>query len=165
MEPINKNEEPQYPHSHYHPHHLFSSRWLRWGVGILSGLIILILVLALGINIGRHEERFTRDWAQNYPGNFGGPKSFSLQINPGDRPVQPHGLFGAVISKATDNKSIVVKGDRDVEKTVLLDDSTIIEKAMNTLKAADLKVNDSVIVIGEPNQQGQIDAKLIRVIN
>ena len=165
MDPINKAEETQSTHSTYHPHHLFSSRWLRWGVGVLSALIILILVFALGINVGRHEERFTKDWMQNYPRNFGGPKVFSLQINPGDHFIQPHGLFGNIISKASDSKSIVVKGDRDMEKTVLVGNSTIIEKAMNTLKAMDLKINDSVIVIGEPNPEGQVDAKLIRVIN
>jgi hypothetical protein len=33
------------------------------------------------------------------------------------------------------------------------------------IKKDDLKVGDQVVIIGSPNEQGQIEAKLIRIFN
>lgn len=73
--------------------------------------------------------------------------------------------FGAVgkIIKA-DANSLVVVGPDNVEKFVKITDQTIVRKFRDTLTIADLKANEYAVVIGEPNTDGQIVAKLIRIL-
>ena len=52
----------------------------------------------------------------------------------------------------------------NVEKSVLITDDTEIREFRNLIKPEDLKVNDLVIVIGSPNNTGEIQAKLIRLM-
>lgn len=164
MDPITPAETAETHHHHEHKE-FFANPFFKWTVIILGELIIIIGVFALGIKVGRHEEHFGKQWIQNYPRNFGGPKDISIQLGAPDPTIQPHGLFGSILSKAKDNKSITIKGQDNVEKTVLIDGSTIIQKQFSTLKVQDLKSNDSVIVIGEPTEQGEVTAKFIRVLN
>ncbi|TSC53659.1 MAG: hypothetical protein LiPW39_149, partial [Parcubacteria group bacterium LiPW_39] len=51
----------------------------------------------------------------------------------------------------------------DVEKIILISEKTTIEKGRETIKKEELKAGDRVVIIGSPNEQGQIEAKLIRV--
>ena len=51
-----------------------------------------------------------------------------------------------------------------MEKIILVSDATIIKRFQDTIKLADLKVDDYIVVIGEPNNAGQIEAKLIRLM-
>lgn len=156
---------PAEPANHHKHRHFFANRFFKWTVFILVELIIVISVFSLGINVGRHEERFAKQWVQNYPRNFGGPKIFTVQVGTPEPFMQPHGLFGTVLSKATDNKSLVLKGQDNVEKTVLMEPDTTIQKGITTIKTSDLKAKDSVVIIGEPTEKGEIEARLIRVLN
>ena len=56
-----------------------------------------------------------------------------------------------------------MKGKDDVEKTVLVSEKTAITAHRKSLKVSDLKVDDQAVIIGAPNEQGQIEAKLIRL--
>jgi hypothetical protein len=47
----------------------------------------------------------------------------------------------------------------------LITDKTAIKKQNSDIKIIDIKVDDEVVIIGEPNDEGQIDAKLIRVMS
>ena len=71
------------------------------------------------------------------------------------------GIMGSIIK--IDGQNLVIKGEDGAEKSVLIDDKTILRQAQDDIKASDLKVDDKVTVIGQPDSQGQIDAKLIRV--
>ncbi len=51
-----------------------------------------------------------------------------------------------------------------MEKIILVKDDTEIRELRNALKIDDLKINDYVVVIGEPNDSGQIEAKFIRIM-
>ncbi len=59
-------------------------------------------------------------------------------------------------------KKRLVKGKDDVEKMVLVSDKTEISRGRQTVRIDELKIDDSVVIIGSPNEQGQIEAKLIR---
>ena len=50
------------------------------------------------------------------------------------------------------------------EKVVLVKKDTNIQEMRQELKAENLKIDDFVIIIGNPNPQGQIEAKFIRVM-
>jgi hypothetical protein len=60
--------------------------------------------------------------------------------------------------------NIVIEGQNAVEETIVVSTSTIFRQMRDTIPATDLKADDFVVVIGEPNQNGQIEAKLVRVV-
>ena len=77
--------------------------------------------------------------------------------------INAHGVFGSIIK--IDGNTIIAKAKDDVEKTILVSDSTIIQKGRKKVKLPDLKVDEDIVVIGSPNEEGQIEAKLIRVFD
>ena len=139
---------------------LFESKIL---VGVLYGIglaIILILVFSAGISVGFHKASFGRAWGDNYESNFGmipGRPGFKENNFP-----NAHGAIGKIIK--IELPAIIVQDKNNIEKVVLIKDDTKIQKMMVELSASDLSVNDSIVVIGSPNDQGQVEAKFIRVM-
>jgi hypothetical protein len=138
---------------------------LKW---IILGLIIIIAVIfifGVGIFVGEKKASFSYRWAEQYHKNFAGPPGGffeNWQKFPGSDFIGAHGVFGQIIK--INDSSIIIKGSDNVEKIVLIKDDTIIERFRETIKITDLKVDDFVVVIGDPNDTGQIEAKFIRVL-
>ncbi len=131
-------------------------------IGLVS-IIIIILIFGAGIFIGETKARFSYRWAENYQRNFAGPRGGFLgrfPASPDGDFIESHGVFGQIIKI---NSDLVIKGQNNIERIVLISTSTVIQKARQTITKDDLKVDDNVTVIGSPNDQGQIEAKLIRV--
>lgn len=134
-------------------------------VGFLYGIgtvLVLVIVFQAGIFVGYHKAFFGRQWGDNYSRNFGMMYRGSLGEMSGKFP-NSHGVSGKII-KIELPLSLVVEGNDKIEKLIVLDDGTHIRSADKDIKPEDLKIDDSVVVIGSPNDQGQIKAKLIRVI-
>lgn len=75
-----------------------------------------------------------------------------------------HGLVGTI--KSINKNSLIVSNRVGTEKNVTVDDQAKIVKDQKTIKLSDLKVNDQVAILGEPDQEEKtIKAKVIRVIN
>ena len=133
--------------------------------GLLIGLATLIILLAAfkaGTLAGFHKADFSCRWSDNYHRNFGGPKGGFFDSF-GDRDfIEASGTFGQIIK--IDGSTLVVKGQGGVEKTILVNEKTTIKSLRQTIQLTDLKVDDNIVTIGEPNQAGQIEAKLIRVM-
>jgi len=128
-------------------------------------IVILFFVFGLGVIVGEKKAKFSFLWAENYHKNFGGPpQGFLRDWRKGPFAkrefIEGHGAFGEIIEVKDD--SFVIKGRGDIEKVVLITKDTVIKKGMETIKD-NLKVGDFVVVIGSPNKEGQIEAKLIRV--
>jgi len=140
----------------------FQSKFFKGLLCGIAALIAVLLIFKAGMIAGIKRAEFSGRWSENYHRNFGGPQGgFGKTL--GDRDfLEANGTFGQIIK--IDGSTIVVKGFKDVEKAVLVNDQTIIEHFRETIKLEDLKVDDNVIVIGEPNDVGQIAAKLIRVL-
>ena len=133
MDPITPAQTAESHHHHEHKQ-FFANPFFKWTVIILGELIIIIGIFALGIKVGRHEEHFSRQWMQNYPRNFGGPNGIQVQLGTMNPVMQPHGLFGNILNISKDNKTLVIKGQDNIEKTVLIDAKTVIQKQFSTLK-------------------------------
>ncbi len=133
---------------------------ILYGIG---GVIVLLLVFESGIYVGYQKAVFSTRWAQNYPSNFF-PKPDPRFPPQGNDMVfiSPHGAFGDIIK--IDNQSLVVKGNDEAEKNILVQPDTVIEKDFDKINVMALKVGDHVIVFGAPNDSGQIAAKVIRVL-
>jgi len=145
---------------------LFQNRdVLKWVIVGLAGFVILILVFGAGMKIGALKAGYSYRWAENYHRNFAGPRSgfFSDWGNsPRGEFINAHGVFGSIIK--IDGNTIITKGKDDVEKTVLVSENTLIQKGRETVKLSDLKPDESVVIIGSPNEEGWIEAKFIRVL-
>lgn len=145
----------------------------------MSIAALLLLSFKTGEFVGYKKARFSYRWAENYHQNFGGPQSGFMRGPMGKFMPAPmngfmrdvagkdymnaHGITGAILK--IDGSTIVIQGQDGIEKTVLVSDNTIIKKRRGTVALKDLKVNDTVVIIGSPNDQGQIEAKLIRIFN
>jgi len=133
---------------------------------VLFGLALLVGVFTLGAAIGYRKARFSYAWGENYNRNFGGPRegfmgNFARDFSGRDL-IDAHGTFGQIMR--IDSSTLVIKGPDNVEKSVLIKDDTTIQRLRETIKPGDLKINDSVVIIGSPNNSGQIEAKFIRVM-
>ena len=102
---------------------------------------------------------------ENYGRNFGGVNGIGL---PDKSLPDPNGISGKILSITSDTAStttLVIADTQNPEEKVLIDSNTIIRDHENTVDASSLSVGSSVVVIGTPNNQGEIEANLIRIIN
>jgi len=129
----------------------------------LAVFIVLILVFGAGVKVGTLKARYSYLWANNYHKNFAGPRGGFLgnwrRFPAGDF-IGGHGTFGEII-EMKDN-GFVIKGQENAEKVVIVNQGTSIVEGREVIKDG-LKVGDRVVVIGSPNEEGQIEAKFIRV--
>jgi len=133
-------------------------------VGILYGIgivIVLALVFSAGISVGFRKAGFSRAWGENYERNFG---THSMRPPLFDKENFPnaHGAVGKIIK--TELPTIIVQDKDQIEKVVLIKDDTKIQKRREEIKQEQLTVDDFLVVVGSPNDRGQIEAKLIRVM-
>lgn len=138
---------------------------LKWIIIGLAGFVVLLLVFGAGVKVGTLKARYSYKWAETYHKNFGGPRGGFLddwrRFPAGDF-ISGHGAFGEII-EIKDN-GFVIKGRENAEKVVIINQEVTIIKGRETMKDG-LKVGDRVVIIGTPNNEGQIEAKLIRVFS
>jgi len=124
---------------------ILQSKKFKITMGIIGGFIIIFLAFGAGTFVGMRRANFSFRWAENYQRNFGEPH------------FNAHGIFGQIIK--TDGSTLVINGRDNIEKIILITASTTI----NSFRG-DLRVNDNVVIIGNPNNAGQIEARLIRLM-
>lgn len=141
---------------------IFQSNLFKGFLFCLLGFLLLTFVFKVGEIVGAKKADFSCRWSDNYHRNFGGPRAGFLK-GFGDKDfIEANGVVGQIIKIAS--STIAIKGRGDIEKIVLINSNTTIKSLEKTIQASDLKVDDMVVVIGEPNNSGQISAKLIRVM-
>jgi len=134
--------------------------------GILIGLcvaIIILLIFQAGVAVGHRKAAFAYKFGDNYYRAFderGLRAPFMIGLR-GGLP-DAHGAAGAIISLTL--PTFVVGGPDNIEKVVMVRDDTIIRRFDGEIQPTDLTVDDFVVVLGEPNEDSQIEAKLIRVL-
>jgi len=149
----------------------FNSKKFRAVFIAIALFAVFLLVFKIGVFVGYKKAQFSYRWGENYQRNFAGPRrGFFGNIKRGfeDKDfINAHGTFGEIIKIDTATSSeksiLIVKGKDDAEKTIIISNKTIIIKGRDAVKSNDIKVDDRIAVIGSPNEQGQIEARLIRV--
>ncbi len=122
---------------------------------------VLAFVFGVGIFVGQQRAAFSFRWAENYHRNFGGPSRGIFGNFPDRDFTAGHGIFGQVLS--IDGNNLIVKGQDGLEKTVVALPTTIVVNSAGAAKLPDIKINDTIVVIGAPDSQGRVQAKLIRI--
>jgi hypothetical protein len=128
----------------------------------VAGAIVLVFVFGMGVYAGTRRADFSFKWAAAYHRNFGGPQGGFLGDPMGGEFTAGNGAFGQIIK--IEGQSLTIKGRDGVEKIIVADGDASIKFQNQNKKVSDLKIGDNVVVIGEPNSSGQIDAELIRVM-
>lgn len=108
-------------------------------------VIIAFALFQTGVFVGMHQARFMNHFGDNYMKNIPGG----------------HGAIGKVISIAS---STIVVSDANVEKIVSITPETKIAKRRDAATTTDIKVGDFIVVIGEPNENGKVNARFIRLM-
>jgi len=131
---------------------------------VLATIVVLVFVFTFGVFVGHEKGRFSRDWGEHYYGNIMGPGGrVGFGMMDFDRPAfNAHSGLGQIIK--IDDNNLIIKDQSNIEKTILVTDKTAIIRDRQNIGIADLKVDDQIIVIGRPNDQGQIEPTLIRVL-
>ncbi len=129
------------------------------GIGIL---IVLLLVFKAGEFVGFRKANFSYRWGENYYRSFAGPRRGFPGDLDGNDFLSGNGTFGSVLKVASG--SLAIQSREGAENVILLTNNTSIKRFRETIPVSDLKTGDSIIVIGSPNNAGQIEAELIRVL-
>jgi len=158
------------------------SRTFKIVAAIIGAFLIVAVSFGGGVAVGLHKARFSSDFGKNYERNFMGSRFEGGRGMMGDgrRGSQEgggmmgffrdfegkdlrngHGLAGTIISIADNN--LVIKDRDNKENTVTVNDNTMIKSQRDDLKIGDLKVNDQVVIMGNPGDNGVVNASLIRV--
>jgi hypothetical protein len=135
----------------------------KWILAGAIALIIILFVFMVGAFVGYHKADFSFRWAENYHRNFGGPRGGFLQDLEGRDFISGHGIAGTVIK--VESNSLVVKDGSGVEKTFMVTEKSTIKQGMDTVKLSDIAVDNRVVIIGTPKDDGTIEAELIRVFD
>ena len=140
-------------------HHSKNVRAVIIGIGVL---ILVLGILRIGISIGEHRARFAGEFGQNYERNFLGSRGMMGSGYFGGMVPGGHGATGNILS--INLPQIIINGPDNLEKTVLIGTSTVLRQFQQNIAGSQLKVGDFVVVIGNPDNNGQIEAGLIRVM-
>lgn len=144
---------------------IFESKTFQTVTWTLLAVALIILIFASGVAFGARKAEFSYRWSENYHRNFAGPQAGFMDPmrGPNDKEfIKGHGVFGKIIS-ISDN-SLTIKDNDQIEKIILVKENTAIKRNRDSISLGDLKVDDLVVVIGGPNDQGQIESVLIRVM-
>lgn len=129
----------------------------------IAGIIVLLLVFRAGMSFGYYRALFSTEWGQNYYRNFYGDRRLMSPISgiTDKGSLGMHGTVGTIIDISSSTLS--VKGHDNIERSVAIDGDESIRKAGSDISVADLRIGDNIAVIGGPNENGQIEARFIRV--
>ena len=127
------------------------------GLGII---IVILLIFSAGMKVGFYKASFGHAWGENYERNFGMMGNRPMFGN--DNFPNAHGAIGKIIKKEL--PTIIVQDKDNTEKVILIKDDTEIQEMRQKITGNELKLDDFIVVIGNPNEKGQIEAKFIRVM-
>lgn len=141
---------------------IYNSRWFGWALAGIGVLILLLLVFRFGIYVGESRESYNYQWGENYGRLFGEPRPGFFPSHGGPNgESNAFGNGGTVLS--VDGNKFTIRGNDGNEKVISIDSSTIIRETMQDITLQDIKPGDMVVVLGQPDNSGQIVAKFIRV--
>jgi len=125
-------------------------------------VFVALIIFQAGVFVGFKKASYSFRTGEQYFRQMNGKPTGTFMGIGKDDFTNSHGAIGKIL---TIKLPLIIVSDRDnVEKTVIVSTSTDIREMKNQLTAQDLKINDFITVIGEPNTNAEIDAKLIRIM-
>ena len=132
-------------------------------IGAVVAIAAVCFVFRVGMVVGARRARFSYRWGEQYHRNFGGPKHGWFMSGFSDRDfMDAHGVVGKILH--VDGEKIVMQGRDAVERIVLLTPNTSVLQFHGRADSTAIHPDDRIVVIGDPNDAGQIEAKVIRIL-
>ena len=139
---------------------LLKLKKIRITLWVVGELVLLLVVFGLGMAVGDHRSLFASRFGENYYHNFlGMGDGFGGRMEMGH--FNTHGVAGTVIDVTS--STISVKNFRGSEESVAILPETIVSENDNTVSSTVITVGNDVIVVGQPDNQGEIRARFIRL--
>jgi hypothetical protein len=130
---------------------------------VLGGIVVALAIFQAGVFVGYRKASFSLGLGNNYYRAFGGhDRRAPFGLAPDDEFSEGHGAIGRIVRVSL--PSFVVATPDNLEKTVVITGDTAIRRFRDAATPNDLKVDQYVVVLGSPNSQSQIEAKLIRLL-
>jgi len=133
--------------------------------GILIGIGVMLIVIVIfqaGVFVGFRKAAFSYQLGDNYYKTFRGSRPVDMIGVDGGNVPGGHGAVGKIVRIAL--PTIIIADEDNVEKIVLIGSSTMIKRFDQTISPEELQADDFVIIIGAPNKESIIHAKLIRLV-
>lgn len=136
-------------------------RKILYGVGIV---IAVLLIFQAGMQVGFRKASFSYGFSDNYHRAFGRQDRHMGMVGflGGNDFINSGGAMGKIIN--INLPTLAIENTDGIEKAVLITDNTIIKRFRETIKENDLKMGDFVVVIGSPNNDSQIEARIVRIM-
>ena len=130
----------------------------------IGAAVIIIFVFQAGVFVGYKKASFSHRWGDNYHRTFGERKHKGAFYKGGFQKdfSGAHGAIGKIIN--LDFPSIIIESSDNTEKIALISDKTVVRQFRETINSNGLKIDDFVVIIGSPDDQGRIEARLIRIM-
>jgi hypothetical protein len=130
-------------------------------IGIIFVIGIAAAIFELGVFVGFHKAAYVFHWEQHLNRGFGEPgRGDALFFNAAV--PNPHGAAGTVVSISL--PTFVIAGNAESEKVIRIGTTTIIRQGFTATSSSALKKGEVAVVLGEPNEAGEIEAALIRIL-
>ncbi|MDE1875043.1 MAG: hypothetical protein KGI79_00225 [Patescibacteria group bacterium] len=130
----------------------------RKALFIVIAVIAALLVFQAGVFVGYHKALFSYRGDERYFGMIEKPAP-GMAI---DDFSPSHGAVGKVVSVTL--PSFVVESPDNREETVIVDNGTSVRMFRGNASTTDIKPDEFVVVLGEPDQAGDIEARFVRVM-
>lgn len=140
------------------------SKKLLWVFFAAGSAVVLLLVFQLGVFVGIKKAGFSRNWGENYSRNFGILGKGPLSKFEGREFFGGHGAVGTII-KIDEQGLLVIKGQDGIERVIKLSDNATILRGRESLDIMEIKIDDEAVIIGSPNADGTVSAKMIRIFS
>lgn len=133
-----------------------SSKDVLW---TLSVILFMLIIFGLGVMVGYRRAVFSYEFGMNHDryAEFGSHPFMGMW------PLEPgaHGIVGKI--KDVADRSITIKDSNGHIFSILVSSSTVIRSNQSMIKIENIGIGDMVTIIGEPLDNGQVEARFIRV--
>lgn len=134
----------------------------------LGAFVFTLVIFQAGIFVGYHKAGFAGRFGDNYYRSFGPGRAGMMGLMEERLPfdndiVGGHGAAGQIVR--VNLPTMIIAGPDGIEKIVSIGSSTLIRQNRDSLTAQDLKSGDFAVIIGVPNEQAKIEARLIRLLS
>ena len=140
---------------------MLQSKRLKKIVAVIGIGAIVLVVFAIGMEVGYMKAEFSYKFGEGYYRAFGPEGAHPIGFVPGDV-GDAHGVNGTIVSVTL--PTITIAATDNTEKVVRIGNDTIIRELRSTIVSSDLKVGDTIVILGNPYDEDEIEAKFIRVI-
>lgn len=134
--------------------------------GLITGVVILIILLGvfqLGVFVGSRKAGLAFRRFELFSNMPGGPPRHGPMGLPLPGTFESNGAVGSVI--LNDGQRMILKGFDGSEKVIVYSTTTEIQDGQNTLQPTDIPENKRIVIFGRPDENGQIEARFIRLLD